>query len=315
MDISIIIPTYNEEKYLAHTLDSISQFIPDQYNYEIIIVDNNSTDNTANIAKKYNTILLEGQMGNIGSLRNIGVKHSSGKILIFLDADIALTESWMNYFPITYNNLLNNPNIVTGSTAGISEDANWIEKHWFQPLLNRPLGHINSGHLIVTRTLFDSIAGFDNSLVTGEDHDFSVRAKTIGADIQDNQKLYVCHEGYPKNIKEFFFREAWHGMGDFQSINNFFSSYVAILSILIVFLILYLFFSLLITQDYKTGLLSLVLILSICIIVTTIKYKTLSIRTVVVNTFLYHVYFVARAFSLLKVLLSKPSYKRHRHNQ
>lgn len=305
MDISIIIPTYNEEKYLETTLDYIVHFMPPAYNYEIIIIDNNSTDRTIDIAEKFDTIILKKQSGTIGTLRNIGVKHSKGKILLFLDADVSLTEQWKDNFPKTFNNLIKNTNLVTGSTYGVSQTDNLIEKYWFAPLLEKPLGHINSGHLIVTRKLFDAINGFDEALITGEDYDFSRRCKAYGASIFDDSSLHVHHEGYPKTIKAFFRREAWHGMGDFQSLKHFISSYVAIFAVTIFFSSLFFIFNLLVFHDLQAGIFSLLVVILICATVTLKKYNIKSLNVLLINTALYYIYFTARAYSLWKVLFKK----------
>jgi len=313
MDISIIIPAYNEEKHLEHTLKSISRFFPQQYTHEIIVVDNHSTDNTPGIAKQFNTTVLEQQGGTIGALRNSGFAQASGNIIIFLDADVSLTRQWMDNFPNTYNTLLKEPLLVTGSTYGISENASWIESSWFAPLITKPLGHINSGHLIVTRELFNKINGFDETLATGEDYDFSMRAKAVGARIQDNQILFVRHAGYPSTIKGFFLREAWHGMGDFQSFQNFISSYVAILALVQVFLTLSLLVNVFITHNYTVAGYSLLAIFVICLSLALYKFRNAPPKILLIDIFLYYLYFIARAYSLIRVLVSSTGFKRKRH--
>jgi glycosyltransferase involved in cell wall biosynthesis len=305
MDISIIIPAYNEEKYLESTLNSVSQYIPAEYNFEVIIVDNNSTDKTVDIAKRHTAIVIEKQTGSVAALRNIGARRANGKILVFLDADVSLTELWSDNFPHTFDKLLAEKNIVTGSTVGISTENNLIEKYWFKPWLEKPLSFINTGHLIVNHELYSAVGGFDESLVTGEDYDFSMRCKSLGATIIDDQSLYVRHAGYPKTIGVFFLREAWHGMGDFQSLANFFSSYVAILAVIIFFSSAYLLFDLLILHDFLSGVFSLLLIFFICMSVTIKKYGLKSLSILSINSFLYYIYFTARAYSLVKVLFSK----------
>ena len=84
MILSIIIPTYNEEKYLPILLESIKkQSFED---YEIIVADANSTDNTRNIAQEYGCIIVDGGLPAIG--RNNGANVAKGDILLFLDSDL-----------------------------------------------------------------------------------------------------------------------------------------------------------------------------------------------------------------------------------
>jgi glycosyltransferase involved in cell wall biosynthesis len=89
--VSIIIPSYNEEKYIVHSLQSIfNQSIIRQYPelFEIILVDGRSTDNTVNIAKLFPSvkIVFEPRKGKL-TARNTGIDHASGNIILAADSD------------------------------------------------------------------------------------------------------------------------------------------------------------------------------------------------------------------------------------
>ena len=91
MKISIIIPTLNEEKYLPNLLKDIkSQNFKD---YELIVADDNSTDKTPEIAKKYKAEVVKGGLPGVG--RNAGAKIANGDYLFFLDADIRLPKNFL----------------------------------------------------------------------------------------------------------------------------------------------------------------------------------------------------------------------------
>jgi len=88
--VSIIIPTYNSEKTLFQCLKSVySQSYPF---YEVIIVDNYSTDGTLDIAKKFGAKIIQAK-SNPATARNIGIANSTGKYVLFLDADQILSPS------------------------------------------------------------------------------------------------------------------------------------------------------------------------------------------------------------------------------
>ena len=89
--ISIIIPTYNEEKYLPKLLNCIKK--QSYKNYEIIIADADSKDKTRQIAKKYGCKVVKGGMPTIG--RNNGAKIAKGNILLFLDADSLINDDFL----------------------------------------------------------------------------------------------------------------------------------------------------------------------------------------------------------------------------
>lgn len=93
LTLSIIIPAYNEENHLPACLDSIAKQTvkPDQ----VIVVDNNSTDKTCEIAKKYDfvTLVHEKTQGLIAA-RNKGMNMANGDLLARLDADVSLEPNW-----------------------------------------------------------------------------------------------------------------------------------------------------------------------------------------------------------------------------
>src|SRR6056297_2678752 len=82
--LSIIIPTLNEEDFLKNTLKEIKR--QDFENYEIIVADAGSNDNTKEIAKDFNCKIVEG--GSPAQGRNSGAEVAQGDILLFLDSDL-----------------------------------------------------------------------------------------------------------------------------------------------------------------------------------------------------------------------------------
>ncbi|MBU2460046.1 glycosyltransferase, partial [Patescibacteria group bacterium] len=90
--VSIIIPTYNEEKHLEFCLQSINRQNFSRKCIEIIIVDDGSTDKTLQIAKKYRARILHSGYNHIERSKSIGIAVAKGKYLLFIDADIRLTD-------------------------------------------------------------------------------------------------------------------------------------------------------------------------------------------------------------------------------
>lgn len=89
--ISIIIPAYNEEKYLPNLLECIKR--QTYRNYEIIVADADSTDNTRLIAQKYGCRVVNG--GLPAASRNSGAGHAKGSILLFMDADVEIERNFL----------------------------------------------------------------------------------------------------------------------------------------------------------------------------------------------------------------------------
>jgi len=90
--ISVIIPAYEEQAYLGPCLESLKNRYFDDF--ELIVVDNNSSDETVRIARDYTDIVLSCPNQGISSARNFGAAHTTGDILCFIDADGIVSEGW-----------------------------------------------------------------------------------------------------------------------------------------------------------------------------------------------------------------------------
>lgn len=87
IEVSVVIPAYNSDRYLQAAIDSV--LLQKNCQYELIVVDDGSTDTTAQIAKSYQSKLRYFSQENSGvsSARNLGINHAQGKYISFLDAD------------------------------------------------------------------------------------------------------------------------------------------------------------------------------------------------------------------------------------
>lgn len=106
---SIIIPNYNEERYIKRCLESILNQTINKSNYEVIVIDDGSKDNSVEIIKEYNVKLLFSDRLGAGGARNKGIDIANGKYIILLDADDYL---YKNDVLEKLDNKLNNEDIV-----------------------------------------------------------------------------------------------------------------------------------------------------------------------------------------------------------
>lgn len=106
MTISVIIPAYNEEKYLPRTLDTIRAL--DRKPDELIVVDGGSTDGTAAVAKKHGATVLTIPHRGIGFARQKGLEKATGDIVAFTDADTVVPKNWLSKIEET----LSRPGVV-----------------------------------------------------------------------------------------------------------------------------------------------------------------------------------------------------------
>ncbi len=174
MKISIIIPTFNEEKFLPKLLESISrQTLKD---YEVIVSDAGSNDKTKKIAKEYNCKIVKG--GAPGPARNRGADVAKGEFLYFFDADVKLPKKFLEK---TYEEI--QEKFIDVATCKIVPLSNVLIDKVLHQFMNATVAMsqftVPYGPgccIIITKRLFNRINGFDESLVLAEDHDIVKRA-------------------------------------------------------------------------------------------------------------------------------------------
>jgi len=169
MKISIVIPAYNEEKCLPATLEKIGAALTVAgCDSEVIVVDNESTDETAPIAESFGAKVFSETEHNIARVRNTGAKNSSGDVLIFVDADTIVPEKLFQ----TIANQMKDEEFFGGAVA---VDYELFKRKWMKYYL---LGWKFWGNLFnmkqgasqfCRKSIFDEIHGYDETVYMGED--------------------------------------------------------------------------------------------------------------------------------------------------
>ncbi len=186
MKISFVIPAYNEEKYLGRCLESIEKHWTDEC-LEIIVVDNNSTDRTAEIARGFThaTVIAETKKGTNWA-RQRGFKESKGDLIALLDADIMMPDGWMEQVRQEFSA---HPEVVSLSgpfqyydLAGVQKM--FMESLWtvFAPFAAWVTGYaLLAANAVIRREALAAIGGFDTNFVFyGDDTDTARRLSKIG---------------------------------------------------------------------------------------------------------------------------------------
>jgi GT2 family glycosyltransferase len=299
MIVSFIIPARNEAALIRDAVENIRQCAPRDTPWELLIVDNGSTDATFAVAQSFPDARVLRANGTVGKARNEGAAAAKGDVLVFLDADVRLTPAWQREIGRLLVELQSVPRLVTGSTVTIPANPTLIEQHWFLPATFQTRQYVNSGHLIIGRSLFDELAGFDPQLRTGEDFDLCRRARAAGATVRDDRALEAIHLGFPKTLSAFARRELWHGQGDGGGFARILRSKVALLSVAVALLTFggpLLSFLLQSPLPAAIGIGTGALISLLCGIR---RSRNVSPVSWLVNAALYYVYFLARAAALL----------------
>jgi glycosyltransferase involved in cell wall biosynthesis len=171
--ISVIVPAYNGEKYLAWALDSI--FAQDYRPIEAVVVDDGSTDATASIARSYPDVryVYQAHKG-LPVARNTGLANCTGELICFLDAD----DYWPpNKLQIQSAHLAEHPELgcVIGKLLNFLEDG-MTRPHWISaPLMTEEGGGWSLGASLVQRWVFDRIGQFNVLYPYCDDLDWLIR--------------------------------------------------------------------------------------------------------------------------------------------
>ncbi|SNB55494.1 Glycosyltransferase, GT2 family [Marinobacter sp. es.042] len=209
--LSIIIPVFNEQRYIGSCLDSIFQNDIERHFYEVIVVDNGSVDDTVAIVNRYEVSLWVDEASNVGGVRNYGAKKAVGENLVFLDADCVIDEGWISR---AVGRISKSKNNVYGGQYLLRENPSWLEKNW---VLNDNSETVEQttlvgGCIVIPKEIFDDAGGFDERLVSGEDSELTNRLRRQGYVVEIDPALSVIHLGYPATVVEFLRRQIWHSL-------------------------------------------------------------------------------------------------------
>lgn len=180
-DISIIIPAYNEEKYIETILKDIAMQDFELDRVEVVVVDNSSSDGTAIKVREFSSTtpqleikLLNEINPNVCSARNKGAANSSGKVLVFLDADNTISRSFLKEvyekaflqgFEAATIRMLTNECSLKGRALFFI-----LEK--IKLTIGRPFGKS-----FCSRKIFSAVNGYNESVTLGTNLDFLIRVK------------------------------------------------------------------------------------------------------------------------------------------
>lgn len=199
--ISIIIPTYNDLERLCKCLKALEQQTLPRSQYEIIVVDNNSTDGTSASLKERKDILLLREFKQTSyAARNTGILAAKGDILAFTDSDCIPVESWLEngiaqLFAVPNCGFVGgdiklffrNPKQLTPveiyETVTAMPQKDYVEKQKFAATAN----------MFTFKSVVDEVGMFDSNLSSRGDYEWGRRVHKAGYSTSFSDKAQVLH--------------------------------------------------------------------------------------------------------------------------
>ncbi|MGA2736244.1 MAG: glycosyltransferase [Bryobacteraceae bacterium] len=214
--ISVIVPALNEETVIARCLASLKQQTLPPDGFEVIVVDNGSTDRTREIAHSFggwmSLTVLERSGVRISALRNFGAATAVGEFLAFLDADCVAPRHWLQQ---AVDLLRADAFRIIGAQYRIPANSSWVARAWYGDLWRMkdgPVSYVPGGDMAIGRELFTNLGGFDETIVTSEDTEFCERAAASSVPIVAVPSLSAVHLGTPQTLESFYRKQSWHGV-------------------------------------------------------------------------------------------------------
>lgn len=211
--LSIVIPTYNEEKDIGRCINSL---LEQKYlQFEIIVVDDGSTDKTGEIVKNFQekdkrVKLIGGKHKGPGVSRNLGAKVAKGRILVFVDADMRFEKDYLENLiaPIIKSKV-----IGTTHQKEIAENLDNIWSRCWGKATSPSTKKEDYTFRAILREKFLEMGGFDPKYGYADDKTFWIKygIKSVGAPGS------ICYHHNPETLKEIYRQSKWIG----ASIDNF----------------------------------------------------------------------------------------------
>ncbi len=183
--ISIIIPTYNEEKYIRTTLESIRK--QPYRDIEVIVADSDSSDKTRELARKTypGVVIVNRKERGVGIACNAAARIAKGKLLMFIDADTSVTRDLLSSYEAAFEDrevvAATGPIIpLEKTTRSITFGYKMVSVYTVKFFIGIGKPSTISSNLMVRRSSYLRLGGFSTTMNTYYDWDLSNRLSKIG---------------------------------------------------------------------------------------------------------------------------------------
>lgn len=214
--VAVIIPAHNEERFITSTIASICAQNYPREKVEIIVVDNNSSDDTSLLAEKAGAKAVVCSSNRVGAVRNFGVALSQSELLCFIDGDCEAGPLWLR----AAADKLMDPKIgAVGGSCLLPQKTTWVERAFVGPngRLNGEVACLAGSSFIIRRADFEAIGRFSETLSAGEDDELSARVRSAGLKVIALPDCAVIHNGYPTSLNGIFRKQLWHARNQLEA--------------------------------------------------------------------------------------------------
>jgi O-antigen biosynthesis protein len=216
--ISVIVCTFNGSGTLSQCLESLLRL--DYVNYEVIVVNDGSTDTTAKIAQSYGFRVITTANRGLSSARNTGLKAATGEIVAYIDDDAYADPHWLRYLAGTFMNTrhvgVGGPNIAPPGDGTIAECVAHSPGNPVHILLSdSEAEHIPGCNMAFRKAALEAIGGFDPQFrLAGDDVDVCWRLQQKGWTLGYSPGAMVWH--HRRNSIRAYWRQQ-HNYGKAES--------------------------------------------------------------------------------------------------
>jgi cellulose synthase/poly-beta-1,6-N-acetylglucosamine synthase-like glycosyltransferase len=211
---SVIVPVYNRASTLGTCLDALLAQTVDARDYEVIVVDDGSTDGSAIVAAPYGVMVVRQDHAGAGAARNRGAQQARGAILLFTDADCEPLPDWIEQMlaPLVQADVVGVKGVYhtrQGSLVARFAQAEHEEKYARLARTDR-IDFVDTYSAAYRRDLFLAHGGFDPEFLLDEDQEFSYRLARAGHRLVFAPAAAVYHQ-HPSTIWGYAWRKAQIG--------------------------------------------------------------------------------------------------------